>query len=180
MFARWQFNEVSAAYADLGTFLPLVIGLIVVAGMDPVGLLFGFGIFAIATGIIYRRPIPVQPMKAIAAAGIAGIAGPEVLIATGILLGFTLLILSQTQVIGYLKSLIPKTVLHGMRLALAASLIITAFGFDDIDVWPLMILLALLVATQLSALRSISCLLVIVAGFLWLGSPDRLNKDRKI
>ncbi|MBT6288037.1 MAG: benzoate transporter [Oceanospirillales bacterium] len=175
MFRRWQFNEVSAAYADLGTFLPLVIGLIVVAGMDPVGLLFGFGIFAIATGVIYRRPIPVQPMKAIAAAGIAGIAGPEVLIATGILLGLTLLILSQTQVIGYLKSLIPKTVLHGMRLALAASLIITAFGFDDVDVLPLMILLALLVATQLSALRSISCLLVILTGFLWLGSPLELQ-----
>ena len=66
-------RELSSAFADLGTFLPLVLGLIVVAGVDPVGLLYGFGLFAIATGVVYRRPIPVQPMKAAAAMGIAGL-----------------------------------------------------------------------------------------------------------
>jgi len=55
--------ERSSEFADLGTFLPLVLGLIVVAGFDPVGLL-GFGLFAIVTGVVYRRPIAVQPMKA--------------------------------------------------------------------------------------------------------------------
>ena len=82
-------TEISAAPADLGTFLPLSLGLIAIAGMDPVGLLFGLGMFAIATALIYRRPIPVQPMKAVAAMGIAGLAGPEVLIATGCLMGLT-------------------------------------------------------------------------------------------
>ena len=47
MASRIRFNEFSAAFADLGTFLPLVVGLILVTGMSPVGLLFGFGIFAI-------------------------------------------------------------------------------------------------------------------------------------
>ena len=40
-------TESSAAFADLGTFLPLVVGLIVLAGVDPIGLLYGFGLFAL-------------------------------------------------------------------------------------------------------------------------------------
>ena len=44
-------TESSAAFADLGTFLPLVLGLVVVTGMDPVGLLYGFGLFALLTAV---------------------------------------------------------------------------------------------------------------------------------
>ena len=123
MALKHWITEISAAPADLGTFLPLSLGLVAIAGMNPVGLLFGFGIFAIATALIYRRPIPVQPMKAVAAMGIAGLAGPEVLIATGCLLGLTLILLSQTNAIGWLKRLVPNTVLFGLRIALAISLL---------------------------------------------------------
>ena len=86
-------RELSSAFVDPGTLLSLVMGLIVVTSVDPVGLLYGFGLFAIATGVVCRRPIPVQPMKAVAATGIAGLASYDVLIATGILLGLTLIIL---------------------------------------------------------------------------------------
>jgi hypothetical protein len=65
----------------------------VVAGVYLVGLLYGSGLFAIATDVVYRRPIPVQLMKAAVAMGIAGLAGYDVLTATGILLGLTLIIL---------------------------------------------------------------------------------------
>jgi SulP family sulfate permease len=165
------FREFSSAYADLGTFLPLVLGLVVVADMSPVGLLFGFGIFAIGTGLYYQRPIPVQPMKAVAAMGIAGIAGPEVLIATGLLLGVTLLILSQTQSIGWLKGLIPKTVLFGMRVALAVSLVAMTSQFADVSFGPVAVLVGLLILLQFSPIRSISCLIVLVFGWVWLGNP---------
>ena len=171
MASRIRFNEFSAAFADLGTFLPLVVGLILVTGMSPVGLLFGFGIFAIGTSLFYRRPVPVQPMKAVAAAGIAGIAGPDVLVATGILLGVTLLLLSQTKWIGSLKNLIPRTVLHGMRLALAVSLVTTAFGLSQVELLPLIFLVGLLVLLQLSAIKSVSCIVMILVGMMLFGSP---------
>ena len=61
-------RELSSALVDLGTFLPLVLGLIIVASVDPLGLL-RFGLLAIVTGVVYRRPIAVQPMKAAAANG---------------------------------------------------------------------------------------------------------------
>jgi MFS superfamily sulfate permease-like transporter len=65
---RFRFlQECSGACGDLGTFIPHAIGAMVVAGLAPAGVLFGFGVFLIATGLFYGLPIPVQPMKAVSA-----------------------------------------------------------------------------------------------------------------
>ena len=42
--------ECSGACGDLGTFIPHVIGAMTVAGLAPVGVLFGFAAFLIGTG----------------------------------------------------------------------------------------------------------------------------------
>ena len=165
-------KEISAATADLGTFLPLCLGLVVIAGMDPVGLLFGFGVFAIATAVIYRRPIPVQPMKAVAAMGIAGIASPEVMIATGVMLGFALVTLSCTDAIGRLRRLVPKTVLHGMRLALALSLCLMIADLD-IDSGLVIVLLGLMLIGLLKTpFAAVASLAVVVMGWFVFGDAS--------
>ena len=164
-------RETSSAFADLGTFLPLAVGLIVIAGVNASGLLFGFGLFAIATGVIYRCPIPVQPMKAVAAMGIAGLAGPDVLIATSVLLGLTLLVFSTTNLITHLKRLIPNTLLYGLRLALALTMIATVVDNIEFEILGAFCLLALLGLIQLTRLRALSCLLVLIIGYAVLGTP---------
>ena len=70
-------REASAAFADLGTFLPLVIGMLVLGSFDATAVLLGFGVFAVATGAFYARPIPAQPMKAVAALASTGSRGAE-------------------------------------------------------------------------------------------------------
>src|SRR5437879_13480287 len=60
-------QECSGACGDLGTFIPHVIGAMTVAGLAPAGVLLGFGIFLISTGLFYGLPMPVQPMKAVSA-----------------------------------------------------------------------------------------------------------------
>ena len=60
-------KEFSGALGDIGTLLPLSLGAIGVAGLAPVPVLLGFALFYIATGLYYRLPVPVQPMKAVAA-----------------------------------------------------------------------------------------------------------------
>lgn len=162
-------TEVSAAFADLGTFLPLVVGLVVIVGLDPVGVLFGFGLFALLSAWVYRRPIPVQPMKAVAAMAIAGLISSDTLIATGLLIGVFLLAISQTGVIGFLKRCIPNTVLYGMRLALGVSLIVSTLSVGSIAYGPTLLLVLALVGLQLTALRGVSCLILLVVGFAWLG-----------
>src|SRR5882672_7122905 len=60
-------QEASGACGDLGTFIPHAIGAMTVAGLAPVGVLLGFGVFLISTGLFYGLPLPVQPMKAVSA-----------------------------------------------------------------------------------------------------------------
>lgn len=177
MTAQKWLTETSAAFADLGTFLPLVVGLIVLAGVNPVGLLYGFGLFALASALFYRRPIPVQPMKATAAMAIAGMIGPEVLVATGILLGITLILLSQTDLVVRMKHLIPRTVLHGMRAALAFTLVISAINLTAAS-WVLTAaLLALLVLIQFTGIRPLSCLIILAVGWLAFGNSAHLTTE---
>jgi len=172
MKATRALTESSAAFADLGTFLPLVVGLIVLAGVDPIGLLYGFGLFALGTALFYRRPIPVQPMKATAAMAVAGMIGTEVLIATGMLLGLTLIILSQTELTLKLKRLIPPTILHGMRAALALTLIANAYAIGVISLYWTAALLILLIGLQFTVLRALSGLLILALGWAALGSTQ--------
>ncbi|MEO0588664.1 MAG: putative sulfate/molybdate transporter, partial [Planctomycetota bacterium] len=65
-------REFSGGLGDLGTFLPLSLGVSIACGLD-FGLIVLFaGLMNIATGLLFGQPIPVQPMKAIAAIAIAG------------------------------------------------------------------------------------------------------------
>lgn len=58
--------EFAGAFGDLGTLIPFVVRYITVSRLDPQGVLLGFGLLALATGLYFRTPMPVQPMKAIA------------------------------------------------------------------------------------------------------------------
>lgn len=64
---RYDRLEWAGAFGDLGTLIPFVVAYIGVLGVDPLGMLFAFGAAAVACGLVYRTPFPVQPMKAIGA-----------------------------------------------------------------------------------------------------------------
>jgi hypothetical protein len=71
MNIRFDRNELSGAFGDIGTDLPLVIGLILVTGLDAVNVFLMFGIMQILTGLIYGIPMPVQPLKLVAVIAIS-------------------------------------------------------------------------------------------------------------
>ena len=56
-----------AARSDLGTLPPRMLGTMAVVGLTPMPVVLGFAVSYIATALWYRLPIPVQPMKAVAA-----------------------------------------------------------------------------------------------------------------
>jgi hypothetical protein len=68
-----EFNrsELAGAFGDLGTLVPFVVGYITLNRLDPQGVLLGFGLLAVVTGLYFRRLMPVQPMKAIATTAVA-------------------------------------------------------------------------------------------------------------
>ena len=111
-------REVSGALGDIGTLLPLSLGAIAVAGLAPVPVLLGFAVFYIATGLYYRLPIPVQPMKAVAAVLLTTQVSHESLVASGILIGAIMLLLGVTGWINRVARLVPGSILSGLQLGL--------------------------------------------------------------
>jgi len=115
---RRFFLECSGACGDLGTFIPHVIGAMTVAGLAPVGVLLGFAVFLIATGLFYGLPLPVQPMKAISAVILTGGLRPGEVAGAGIIMGVVLLVLGITGWIDRLARVIPQSVSAGLQLGL--------------------------------------------------------------
>jgi SulP family sulfate permease len=93
MSPPYKFNrlEFAGSLGDLGTLLPLAIGMIMINGLNPSGLFLTVGIFYIFSGLYYGITTPVQPMKVIGAYAIAmGLSAPQVA-ASGALIGLLLL-----------------------------------------------------------------------------------------
>lgn len=113
--------EWAGAFGDIGTLIPFVIGYVTIVKVEPVGLLFMFGVSLLAVGLIYRTPIPVQPMKAIGAAAIAGGIKPAAVFGAGLLTGIFWLAAGLTGVIRPVAQLARKPVVRGIMLGLGMS-----------------------------------------------------------
>lgn len=121
-------RDASGALGDLGTLIPLGLGAIGLAGLAPIPVLLGFAVFYIATGLYYRLPVPVQPMKAVAALLLTTQVSSQALVASGVLIGVILLILSVTGWINGTARLIPRSVLSGLQLGLGLMLANMSLG----------------------------------------------------
>ena len=69
----YKFNrlEMAGSLGDLGTLLPLAVGMILINGLKPTGLFLTLGIFYVFAGIYFGVTVPVQPMKVIGAYAVA-------------------------------------------------------------------------------------------------------------
>ena len=119
---RFDLREANGALGDVGTLLPLMIGAIALVGLPASNVLLCFGLFYIATGLIYRLPIPVQPMKAIAAVALVSEITPGAIALSGILIGLALLALGASGLIDRIARLVPQSVLSGLQLGLGLAL----------------------------------------------------------
>lgn len=117
-----KFNrlELSGAFGDLGTMLPIVIGMILINGLSPSTVFLTFGLFYLFAGLYYRLPIPVQPLKAVGAIAIAypAMITESVIGAAGIIFGALLLVLSLTGMVDHLAKLFSQAVVRGIQLTL--------------------------------------------------------------
>src|SRR5438105_7865434 len=98
---RFDRNELAGAFGDIGTDVPLIVGVILAARLDSASALILFGIMQILTALRYRMPMPVQPLKAMAAIVIAanGKIGGDVLFGAGLAIGVIMLFLTITGLI---------------------------------------------------------------------------------
>lgn len=111
---------------DFGTLFPLAIGYIVVNGLNPAGFLVMMGLANIITGIVYRLPMPIEPMKVLAVMAIAQHWSPSMVYASGFAMGVIWLVFAATNLIGWIAKITPKSVIWGIQVTLGLLLAIEA------------------------------------------------------
>jgi MFS superfamily sulfate permease-like transporter len=119
---RFDRNELAGAFGDIGTDLPLIIGVILAANLDTASALILFGAMQILTALRYRMPMPVQPLKAVAALVIAQRINGNILFGGGLAIGILMLLLTITGLIDLLARVVPKTVVRGIQFGLGLQL----------------------------------------------------------
>jgi MFS superfamily sulfate permease-like transporter len=116
-------GEISGSLGDLGTFIPLLVGMSITNGLNFTSALFFAGVFNILTGLAFPIPMAVQPMKAIAAVAISENLRAEQILAAGIWTSAIVLILGLSRVINVVDRVIPRPVVRGLQLGLGIQLI---------------------------------------------------------
>jgi len=127
---RLQFdrNELAGAFGDIGTDLPLVIGMIAASGLNSASVLVMFGLMQFLTAFVYGMPMAVQPLKAVAVIVITQHIAPGVLYGGGLAIGIAMLILTITGGIDWLSRVVPRAVVRGLQLGLGLQLSLLALG----------------------------------------------------
>ncbi len=126
-YRRWELGanvydgtELAGAFGDLGTLIPFVVGYIAVMKVDPLGILFMFGLSEVVVGLYYKTPIPVQPMKAIGGAAIAsgGAMSAGMICGAGLFTGLFWLLVGTTKTVNLATKLAAKPIIRGIVLGL--------------------------------------------------------------
>lgn len=136
--ALWRdlsWREASGSLGDLGTFLPLLVGLTVESGLDVGTTLIVTGVYNLVTAICFDVPMPVQPMKTIAAVALSDDAVTvSQIVAAGAFVSAAVFFLGATGLIDTFNRVVPRAVVHGMQIGLGMLLCVRAFKmavFDD-------------------------------------------------
>lgn len=184
---RFDRHEFAGALGDLGTFIPLLVGMVHRCGLQLGPALIFTGLMNVASGLLFGIPMAVQPMKAIATVAIAEGLSESQILAAGIATGVVLLILGVSGLINWLNDVIPRSVVRGLQLALGLKLLSRGFtmiagtetwiGWDSIG---LGVLCALLVLLLYFSSRVPGALVVFAVGLIALlaADPGLLSQTR--
>lgn len=168
---RFDRNELAGAFGDLGTDLPLVVGVSLAANLDATSVLIMFGVMQILTGLRYRIPMPVQPLKAMAAIVIAQKVSGPVLYGAGLAIGIVMFVLSASGLIDWLARVVPKTVVRGIQFGLGLQLATLALReyvqSDGVSGYWLAGIAFLLAILFLGNRKYPAALFLVIVGFLY-------------
>ena len=114
---RFNRLEFAGSLGDLGTLLPLAIGMTLINGLNPVGLFLAVGLFYIMSGLYLGVTSPVQPMKVIGAYAVATAMSAHQVLASGLLMSLLLLVLGATGAITVIGRYTPNAVVRGVQLS---------------------------------------------------------------
>jgi hypothetical protein len=114
--------EFSGMLGDLGLYIPIVVLLSLNGQINLATTLTTTGLSNILTGLLFKVPMCVQPMKSIAAAALAENLTEGEIMAAGILTAGIVMVLGVTNLITIFDAMIPKPVVRGLQIGLGLSM----------------------------------------------------------
>jgi hypothetical protein len=168
---RFDRNELAGAFGDIGTDLPLIVGVVLAAHLDSASVLILFGAMQILTALRYRMPMPVQPLKAVAALVIAQKISGKILFGGGLAIGIIMLFLTITGLIDLLARVVPKAVVRGIQFGLGLQLATLALrdyvGADGRNGYVLAAIAFVLIVVLMGNRRYPAALFVVAIGLVY-------------
>ena len=120
---RFDRMELAGSLGDLGTLLPLAVGMIMLNQMNATSVMVSVGLFYILAGLYFGVPVAVQPMKVIAAYAITSEMTQLQIVSSGLWMGALVLFLGATGLIGVIQRYTPKSTVRGVQLAVGVVLL---------------------------------------------------------
>ena len=114
---RFDRAELAGAVADLGVFVPIAVALIVQNGLSATAVLLPAGLLYVTAGLIYRLPVPVQPLKAFGAIAIAQGLGSSEIAAGALLMGGVFIVLGASGFLDRVAKIFPHPIIRGVQLS---------------------------------------------------------------
>lgn len=167
---RFTSEEFAGAVGDYGTLFPIVLEVAIVTDLNLGHILLFFSAWYIFSGLYYKKPVPIEPMKAVGAIVIAGQFTRAEIAASGLILGVFFLILGHLNGMKRLQNIVPKSVIRGIQLGLALILFRTSFGFVSTDYVisfvSIGIILVFFIINRIRRIPDVSSLLVLALGLI--------------
>ena len=160
---RFSVSELSGAVADLGVMLPLVLALVTLNGVDAVSAFTVIGAAYIIAAFTYRLPIPVQPLKSLAATALALKLDAPVITAGTYWVAGAFLFFALTGADRWVGRLFPTPIVRGIQVGLGLLLVRSSASLIDGD-WTIALLAAAVLTVALWTRPGVAALLVIVLG----------------
>jgi sulfate permease, SulP family len=109
-------RELAGAVADIGVLVPIAVALIVKNGLSATAVLLPAGLLYLTVALVYRLPVPVQPLKAFGAIAIAKGLGSDEIAAGALLMGAIFLVLGRLGVLDLAARGFPRALIRGVQL----------------------------------------------------------------
>ena len=119
-------SEISGSLGDLGTLLPLLTVLAITNSISLASSLVFTGLANILTGLLFSIPLPVQPMKAIAAIAIAQKFSKDETAGAGLFVAAVIGTLSVSGLLDWVGRVVPVPVIKGIQVGAGLSLVLSA------------------------------------------------------
>jgi sulfate permease, SulP family len=125
---RFDRREFAGAVADLGVFVPIAVALIVSNGLSATAVLVPAGLLYVTAALVYRLPVPVQPLKAFGAIAIAKGLGSDEIAAGALLMGAIFLLAGRLGILDVLARAFPRALVRGVQLTVGLLFLKISWG----------------------------------------------------